>query len=144
MFPTEAEGWDKREPARGIDPIDIREVPIMLALEAGIPAGAPIRRPRSVIDRLAQAGGAPALPTIRRRYATNCFDMRMTIENDGEGWNVEVRDLAGIRTLHEARRYSLAAVKLAAAEFAVVRMTGGMRTGTVEVVSRHMDWKESW
>jgi hypothetical protein len=42
MFPTEADGWGKREPARGIDPIDIREVPLTLALEAGIPAGAPV------------------------------------------------------------------------------------------------------
>ena len=36
-FPIEAEGWQKREPARGIDPIDIREVPVHLALEAGVP-----------------------------------------------------------------------------------------------------------
>jgi hypothetical protein len=38
MFPIESDGWRKREPARGIDPIDIREVPVTLALEAGIPA----------------------------------------------------------------------------------------------------------
>ena len=40
MFPVEADGWQKRERARGIDPIDIREVPVQLAVEAGIPAGA--------------------------------------------------------------------------------------------------------
>jgi hypothetical protein len=39
-FPAEAEGWQKREPARGIDPIDIREVPVELAAAAGIPADA--------------------------------------------------------------------------------------------------------
>lgn len=39
-FPVEADGWGKREPARGIDPIDIREVPVQLAANAGIPAGA--------------------------------------------------------------------------------------------------------
>ena len=38
MFPIESGGWLKREPARGVDPIDIREVPVTLALEAGIPA----------------------------------------------------------------------------------------------------------
>jgi hypothetical protein len=39
-FPIESNGWQKRQPARGIDPIDIREVPVTLALEAGIPTGA--------------------------------------------------------------------------------------------------------
>jgi len=38
MFPVEAGGWEKRQPARGIDPIDIREVPVNLAVEAGMPA----------------------------------------------------------------------------------------------------------
>lgn len=37
MFPATDEGWNKREPARGIDPVDIREVPIQLAFDAGIP-----------------------------------------------------------------------------------------------------------
>ena len=36
-FPAEADGWQRREPARGIDPIDIREVPIELAAAAGVP-----------------------------------------------------------------------------------------------------------
>lgn len=40
MFPAQAGGWDKRQPARGFDPIDVREVPVRLAFEAGIP-GAP-------------------------------------------------------------------------------------------------------
>lgn len=40
MFPIEPDGWQKRVPARGIDPIDIREVPVTLAREAGIPAEA--------------------------------------------------------------------------------------------------------
>ena len=37
MFPDETNGWEKRQPARGIDPIDIREVPVRLAFDAGIP-----------------------------------------------------------------------------------------------------------
>lgn len=36
-FPAGAAGWERREPARGIDPIDIREVPVHLAAETGIP-----------------------------------------------------------------------------------------------------------
>ncbi len=37
MFPADAGGWEKRLPARGMDPIDVREVPITLAAETGIP-----------------------------------------------------------------------------------------------------------
>ena len=37
MFPAEAGGWEKRQPARGIDPIDVREVPAELGFDAGIP-----------------------------------------------------------------------------------------------------------
>jgi hypothetical protein len=36
-FPAEANGWARREPARGIDPIDIREVPVELGAAAGVP-----------------------------------------------------------------------------------------------------------
>ena len=40
MFPAAVGGWAKREPARGVDPIQFREVPLRLAFDAGIP-GAP-------------------------------------------------------------------------------------------------------
>jgi hypothetical protein len=40
MFPAEMNGWLKRERARGVDPIDIREVPLHLGFNTGIP-GAP-------------------------------------------------------------------------------------------------------
>jgi len=39
-FPAAAGGWENREPARGIDPIDLREVPVQLAAGAGIPTSA--------------------------------------------------------------------------------------------------------
>ena len=38
MFPAVADGWSKREPARGMDPMDVREVPIRLAAITGIHA----------------------------------------------------------------------------------------------------------
>jgi hypothetical protein len=41
-FPAEADGWLRREPARGIDPIHIRQVPLQLAAVAGIPMDAPV------------------------------------------------------------------------------------------------------
>jgi hypothetical protein len=41
MFPAEANGWSKREAARGVDPIHLREVPLRLGFNTGIP-GAPL------------------------------------------------------------------------------------------------------
>ena len=41
MFPAEIGGWAKRQPARGVDPLYTREVPLRLAFNTGIP-GAPI------------------------------------------------------------------------------------------------------
>ena len=41
MFPAEVGGWNKRQPARGIDPMHLREVPVQLAFNAGIP-GSPV------------------------------------------------------------------------------------------------------
>lgn len=37
MFPAADDGWTRREPARGIDPIQFREVPVQLAVNTGIP-----------------------------------------------------------------------------------------------------------
>jgi hypothetical protein len=37
MFPAEVGGWTKRQPARGIDPLYVREVPLRLAFNTGIP-----------------------------------------------------------------------------------------------------------
>jgi hypothetical protein len=41
MFPAEANGWAKRQPARGLDPVDVRNVPLELAVGTGI-TGAPM------------------------------------------------------------------------------------------------------
>jgi len=37
MFPAEPNGWARRQPARGVDPIHLREVALELAAEAGLP-----------------------------------------------------------------------------------------------------------
>ena len=37
MFPAEVGGWQKRQPARGVDPIYMREVPLRMGLNTGIP-----------------------------------------------------------------------------------------------------------
>jgi hypothetical protein len=41
MFPAELAGWQKRQPARGIDRLGLREVPLRLGFNTGIP-GAPM------------------------------------------------------------------------------------------------------
>ena len=52
VFPAQENGWEERRPARGIDPVHLREVSLHLAANAGIPrpAQAPVRaqtwRPR--------------------------------------------------------------------------------------------------
>jgi hypothetical protein len=37
VFPAQENGWEVRRPARGIDPIHLREVPLSLAAKAGVP-----------------------------------------------------------------------------------------------------------
>ena len=84
------------------------------------------------------------LTQVRRRYRASCYDLHMTVENDAEGWSVVVRDREEGKKLHSARRCSLDAAKLAAAEFAVIRMTGGAGAATVDLFSKHLPWAESW
>jgi hypothetical protein len=37
MFPAQREGWHDRRPAHGIDPLHLREVPLRLAFNTGLP-----------------------------------------------------------------------------------------------------------
>ncbi|HUB32016.1 MAG TPA: hypothetical protein VMA31_03270 [Bryobacteraceae bacterium] len=37
MFPSSPGGWEMRQPARGIDPVDVREVPVRLGFNSGVP-----------------------------------------------------------------------------------------------------------
>ena len=41
MFPAEFAGWQKRQPALVFDPTDMREVPLRMGFNTGIP-GAPM------------------------------------------------------------------------------------------------------
>ena len=36
-FPNKDNGWEERHPARGLDPMNLREVPLHLATRTGIP-----------------------------------------------------------------------------------------------------------
>jgi hypothetical protein len=37
IFPASPNGWEERQPARGLDPMHLRQVPVELAESAGIP-----------------------------------------------------------------------------------------------------------
>ena len=36
MFPARENGWDRRQPARGVDPMHLREVPLRMAFGTGL------------------------------------------------------------------------------------------------------------
>jgi hypothetical protein len=36
MFPAREKGWELRQPARGVDPMHLREVPLQLAAGTGL------------------------------------------------------------------------------------------------------------
>ncbi len=35
IFPAKENGWESRKPARGLDPVHLREVPLRMAAETG-------------------------------------------------------------------------------------------------------------
>jgi hypothetical protein len=46
IFPSQTNGWEQRQPTRGLDPMHLREVPASLGVAAGfpVPAAPPQRR----------------------------------------------------------------------------------------------------
>ena len=50
-FPATENGWDSRRPARGIDPVHLREVPLHLAAKAGLPQPGEQPAPMQVLQR---------------------------------------------------------------------------------------------
>ncbi len=41
VFPSRENGWEDRHPARGLDPLHLRAVPLQMAANTGIPLGEP-------------------------------------------------------------------------------------------------------
>jgi len=46
VFPAHENGWEERRPARGIDPVHLREVPLHLAANTGLLQATQTCRPR--------------------------------------------------------------------------------------------------
>ena len=63
MFPAEVGGWQKRQPVSGMDPLDLREVPLRMGFNTGIP-GAPISA--AGVSKLAVTGIRPKERPIRK------------------------------------------------------------------------------
>ena len=42
IFPARENGWEQRRPARGLDPMHLRQVPAQLASRTGLPEAEPI------------------------------------------------------------------------------------------------------
>ena len=55
MFPAEVAGWNKRQPTCGADLIDLREVPLCMGFNTGIP-GAPMSANGASALRLLEVG----------------------------------------------------------------------------------------
>jgi hypothetical protein len=37
VFPAKENGWEERKPARGLDPVHLREIPLQMAFKTGLP-----------------------------------------------------------------------------------------------------------
>lgn len=48
MFPARENGWEQRHPARGLDPLYLREAPARLAADTGFPQPGPMPNLRRV------------------------------------------------------------------------------------------------
>jgi hypothetical protein len=60
MFPAEVGGWQRRQPARGIDPLYLRELPLQMAFNTGIPSSSV--SPVSVSPPIEFTGTAARVP----------------------------------------------------------------------------------
>jgi len=54
MFPAEIDGWQKRQPVRGINRLTLREVPLRMGFNTGIP-GSPMPADGASESRIGEA-----------------------------------------------------------------------------------------
>ena len=69
----------------------------------------------------------------------DCYDLRMSVEGDADGWTLQVHNRDG-QAVHSSAQPSLGAAKHAAAKFVVYRMTGAMGAATVDLVEQNLSW----
>jgi len=85
-----------------------------------------------------------SLVQIHRGYTTPCYDLRLSVETDAEGWKAQVRDPRDGRTVYSAHRCNLDAAKLAAAEFAAFRIASAADRKSPEALAQQLRWNAYW
>ncbi len=78
---------------------------------------------------------------IRRGYAAQYRDLRLSAEVDSDGWDARVNKNG--ESLYSVRRCSLAAAKVAVAEFALIA-GGAAGRHEPDTLARDLIWREYW
>ena len=81
---------------------------------------------------------------LRRSYTATCWNLRLSVQTDADGWMAHVRATESGPELYSAYRCSLGAAKVAAAEFAAFRADAGAPQKCPEAVAQQLPWKECW
>lgn len=107
---------------------------------------APITCPGMYIRGAAARSRVAASPLIqiRRGYRTRWQDLDLSVEVDSDQWTVRVQDVSGSQTMHTAHRSSAAAARIAAAEFALFRVSGATAWARPETLAKSLEWHEYW
>ncbi|HUI80290.1 MAG TPA: hypothetical protein VLY24_20335 [Bryobacteraceae bacterium] len=87
---------------------------------------------------------APALIQIKRGYRARWQDLDLSIEMDSEQWTARVQNTARTETMHTAHRGTATAARLAAAEFAIFRLSSPAAGQTPERLAKSLEWHEYW
>jgi len=87
---------------------------------------------------------AASLFQIRSGYRAQWNGLRFSVECDAGDWTVRVQDSATMQTLYTARRPQPRAAQLAAAEFALFQVFGGVTQVSPERLVHQLNWQPYW
>ena len=81
---------------------------------------------------------------IKHGVSTECAGLDLSVEVAAGGWDVQVREGRGGRTLYSAQRCSMSAGKVAAVEYAAMHAIGSAAWPCPDSIAQHLDWKQYW
>jgi hypothetical protein len=87
------------------------------------------------------AAPTATLIQLHRQFTADCSQFHLSVETDDRGWMARVCDSNAGPALYSALRSSIAAAKIAAADFAALR-TGDRESP--ELIAQQLPWHESW